>query len=104
MSPLQHAVAAISFGEQNANEGDEGLAQVPPAPVPQITAQSCGMRQLGTCSMIRSQRKAHLRVWTVPAVFLPLGLALILSLAASQVIERAPQRLEQPGAAQGAGG
>jgi len=54
--------------------------------------------------MIRSQRKAHLRVWTVPAIFLPLGLALILSLAASQVIERAPQRLEQPGAAQGAGG
>jgi len=59
---------------------------------------------LGTCSTIRSQRKAHLRVWTVLAVFLPLGLALILSLAASQVIERAPQRLEQPGAAQGAGG
>lgn len=54
--------------------------------------------------MIRSQRKAHLRVWIVLAMVLPLAVAVILSLAASQVVERAPQRLEPPAAAQGVGG
>lgn len=48
--------------------------------------------------MIRGQRKAHLWVWRVLAVLLPLGLAVILSLAASQVIERAPLRLDPPAA------
>jgi len=43
---LQHAVAAISLGEQNANASHEGLAQIPPASVRQITAQSCGTRQI----------------------------------------------------------
>ena len=51
--------------------------------------------------MIRRQRKTHLRVWTVLAVLLPLSLAVILSLASSQVIERAPVRLEPP---KGSGG
>lgn len=46
--------------------------------------------------MIRRQRRNHLRVWTVLAVFLPLSLAVILSLAASQVVERAPERLAPP--------
>ena len=32
---LQHAVAAISLGEQNADASDERLAQIPPAPVRQ---------------------------------------------------------------------
>jgi hypothetical protein len=54
--------------------------------------------------MIRSQRKAHLRVWTAIAVLLPLGLALVLTLAASQVVERAPERLAPPEAQAGAGG
>jgi hypothetical protein len=48
--------------------------------------------------MIRGQRKAHRWIWTASAVFLPLALAVILSLAASQVIERAPLRLDPPAA------
>ena len=48
--------------------------------------------------MIRRQRITHLRLWVGIAVFLPLALAVILSLAASQVVERAPQRLEPPAA------
>ncbi len=54
--------------------------------------------------MIRRQRRIHLRVWTAMAVLLPLSLAVILALAASQVIERAPVRLEPPSAAKGKGG
>jgi hypothetical protein len=46
--------------------------------------------------MIRRQRKAHFRVWVTIATLLPLALAVILSLAASQVVERAPQRLAPP--------
>lgn len=46
--------------------------------------------------MIRRQRKTHLRVWVAIAALLPLALAVILSLAASQVVERAPQRLQPP--------
>jgi hypothetical protein len=46
--------------------------------------------------MIRRQRRAHLWIWRGFAVFLPLALAVILSLAASQVIERAPVQLEPP--------
>jgi len=45
---LQHAVAAISPEEPNANAGHEGLAQIPPASLRQITAQSCGTRHLTT--------------------------------------------------------
>lgn len=54
--------------------------------------------------MIRRQRRIHVRVWTVLAVLLPLSLAVILSLAASQVIERAPVRLDPPVATEGTGG
>lgn len=54
--------------------------------------------------MICSQRKAHLRVWIELAVVLPLAVAVILSLAASQVVERAPQRLEPPAAVKGTRG
>ncbi len=54
--------------------------------------------------MIRRQRKAHLRVWIALAVLLPVGLAVILTLAASQLIERSPRLLEAPRAAQGGGG
>jgi hypothetical protein len=54
--------------------------------------------------MIRRQRRAHLWIWTVLAVLLPLGLAVILSLAASQVIERAPQQIEPPGVMGGTDG
>lgn len=46
--------------------------------------------------MIRRQRKTHFRVWVAIASLLPLALAVILSLAASQVVERAPQRLQPP--------
>ena len=54
--------------------------------------------------MIRRQRKTHLRIWTALAVLLPLSLAVILSLASSQVIERAPVLLKPPIAAKGTGG
>jgi hypothetical protein len=54
--------------------------------------------------MIRRQRKIHLLVWIALAVLLPLSLAVILSLAASQVIERSPELLEAPPANGGAGG
>lgn len=54
--------------------------------------------------MIRRQRTTHLRIWTGLAVFLPLSLAIILSLASSQVIERAPVLLEPPVAKKGTGG
>ncbi len=54
--------------------------------------------------MIRRQRKTHLRVWSALAVFLPLSLAVILSLAASHVVERVPMRLEPPLATAGTGG
>lgn len=53
--------------------------------------------------MIRSQRKAHLRVWTVLAVLLPLAVGVILSLAPGPVSERPPVRLDPP-TASGAGG
>ena len=43
---LQHAVATVSPEEPNANASHEGLAQIAPAPVRQITAQSYGMEQL----------------------------------------------------------
>lgn len=46
--------------------------------------------------MNRGQRKAHLRVWTVLAIVLPGALAVILALAAGQVVERAPRLLEPP--------
>jgi len=46
--------------------------------------------------MIQRQRKLHLRIWIVLAVFLPVSAAVILSLAASTVIERAPVRLAPP--------
>jgi hypothetical protein len=48
--------------------------------------------------MIRGQRRAHLWIWRASAVLLPLALSVILSLAASQVIERAPLRLDPPAA------
>lgn len=54
--------------------------------------------------MNRRQRKSHLTVWIALAVVLPLGLAVILSLAASQVIERSPKLLEAPLATKGSGG
>ncbi len=54
--------------------------------------------------MIRRQRKTHLTVWIALAAVLPLSLAIILSLAASQVIERSPKLLEPPHATEGAGG
>ena len=54
--------------------------------------------------MIRGQRKAHLTVWIALAALLPLSLAVVLSLAASQVIERSPELLEAPPATQGTGG
>jgi hypothetical protein len=54
--------------------------------------------------MIRRQRKTHLTVWIALAALLPLCLAAILSLAASQVIERAPKQLEAPLATKGTGG
>ncbi len=46
--------------------------------------------------MIRRQRIAHLRAWVVLATLLPLALGVILSLAASQVVERAPMLLQPP--------
>lgn len=54
--------------------------------------------------MIRRQRRTHLTVWIVLAAVLPLGLAVILSLAASQVIERSPKLLEAPLATKGTAG
>ncbi len=54
--------------------------------------------------MIRRQRKTHLTVWIALAALLPFSLAVILSLAASQVIERSPRLLEAPLAAKGTGG
>lgn len=54
--------------------------------------------------MIRRQRRNHLRIWIAIATLLPLGLVVILSLAASQVIERAPLRLEPPATPQGPDG
>lgn len=54
--------------------------------------------------MIRRQRRAHLLVWLTLAVLLPFSLAVILSLAASQVIERVPMRLDAPAATKGTGG
>ncbi len=39
-------------GEPNADAGDEGLAQIPPAPLRQITAQSHGTRQLAARAML----------------------------------------------------
>ena len=43
---LQHAVATVSRREPNADASDERLAEIAPAPVRQITAQSYGTRQL----------------------------------------------------------
>jgi hypothetical protein len=37
----------ISLGEPNADAGGEEVAQVTPASLRQITAQSCGPRQIG---------------------------------------------------------
>jgi hypothetical protein len=54
--------------------------------------------------MIRSQRKAHVRIWTLIAVLLPLGLGLILALAPGPVYERAPVQLDAAPATDGAGG
>lgn len=54
--------------------------------------------------MIRSQRKTHLWVWMFLAVLLPLSVAVVLSLAASQVIERAPVQLDAPLATKGTSG
>jgi hypothetical protein len=54
--------------------------------------------------MILRQRKIHLAVWIAMAALLPLSLAVILSLAASQVIERSPKLLEAPIAREGTGG
>jgi hypothetical protein len=51
--------------------------------------------------MIRSQRKAHVRIWTVLAVLLPVCLGLILALAPDPVYERAPVPL--PPIAEGGG-
>ena len=54
--------------------------------------------------MIRRQRKTHLTVWIALAVLLPLCIAVILSRAASQVIERSPRLIEAPPATEGTGG
>ena len=54
--------------------------------------------------MIRRQRKTHLTVWIALAAVLPICLAVILSLAASQVIERSPKLLEAPLATKEIGG
>jgi hypothetical protein len=54
--------------------------------------------------MIRRQRRNHLRAWIVIAALLPIGVAVIFTLAASQVIERAPRLLEPPAASVGADG
>lgn len=54
--------------------------------------------------MIRSQRRAHRRIWTGLAVLLPLALAVILALSAGQTVERAPRLIEPPGPATGGGG
>ena len=43
---LQHAVATVSLGEQNADAGDEGLAEIAAAPVRQNASQSSGTRQV----------------------------------------------------------
>ncbi len=53
--------------------------------------------------MIRSQRKAHARIWTMLAIGLPLAIGVILALAPGPVYERAPVQLEPP-ATDGAGG
>jgi hypothetical protein len=54
--------------------------------------------------MIRRQRRNHLWAWIVIAALLPISVAVIFTLAASQVIERAPQRLEPPTVSKGGGG
>lgn len=54
--------------------------------------------------MIRSQRRVHRWIWTGLAVLLPLALAGILALSASQTAERAPQLIEPPAASAGGGG
>jgi hypothetical protein len=54
--------------------------------------------------MIRSQRKAHVRIWTMIAVLLPLALWLILALAPGPVYERAPVRLPPVAPADGTSG
>jgi hypothetical protein len=46
MATSTNAAVAISLEEQNANAGDDGLAQVTPASVRQMTAQSYWMRHL----------------------------------------------------------
>lgn len=54
--------------------------------------------------MIRSQRKSHVRIWTVLAVLLPLSLVVILALAPGPVYERAPVRLDPAPTTDGADG
>lgn len=44
--------------------------------------------------MIRRQRTAHARIWTVLAVFVPLALILILANAPGNAPERFPERLD----------
>lgn len=41
---LQHAIAAVRLGEPNTDASDEGLVQVPPPAVRQITPQPSGTR------------------------------------------------------------
>jgi hypothetical protein len=54
--------------------------------------------------MIRSQRKAHVRIWTAVALLVPLALWVILALAPGPVYERAPKRLPPIAPTDGAGG
>jgi hypothetical protein len=54
--------------------------------------------------VIRRQRSAHARIWTVLAVLLPLAIAGILALAPGPAHERAPRLLEPPAPAGGTGG
>ncbi len=53
--------------------------------------------------MIRSQRKAHVRIWTLLAILLPLAIAWILALAPGPAYERAPKLLEPAPTTGGAG-
>jgi hypothetical protein len=51
--------------------------------------------------MIRNQRRAHVRIWTVLAVVLPLAVAGILALAPGPAQEHAPKLLEPAAPAEG---
>lgn len=54
--------------------------------------------------MIRRQRRAHVKIWTLLAVLLPLSLVVILAFAPGPAYERAPVRLgPAPAVEEGAG-